>query len=238
MGRVAFEQIGEAVRQSIDSVYAQDSALVSVKTSGSSRAGTERALVAYLFVELQKHVLPLVSACGFACPRVDFEYSRMLGDPKSFATTWRGAARVGRDRSTASRLIVPDLIVHDRGSNRNLLAIEVKPAARSSATADENDHAKLALLTGRVDSVYVNDKRGSPSSNLKFAATEGHDQWECRRAEHLRYDAGVWVRFDESSYELRWWLADRPVHFESPIEHDHRPCSRSGCFVERFSPIR
>ena len=72
---------------------------------------------------------------------VDCEYNRHGLHPKRIP----GIENCETDRS--SNLVLPDIIVHHRNTDHNLLVIEIKP--QESETIDKCDDAKLSAFTNQ-----------------------------------------------------------------------------------------
>jgi len=85
---------------------------------------------------------------------VDVEYNRNLGDTKkiSSATSNLLSKISKKDLISGHKSIYPDIIVHKRNTNKNLLIIEFKKN-HSSAEADEYDKEKIKayLLEGTLN---------------------------------------------------------------------------------------
>lgn len=101
----------------------------------------ERALRHRLAVQLEKH---------FDNWDVDCEYDIFEADPKRLAELERGLtiAVMGKPlaRDTFGLTVFPDIIVHHRKTDENLLALEVRKS--SSPVPDEIDRAKLEAWKG------------------------------------------------------------------------------------------
>ena len=97
----------------------------------------ERALRHRLAVQLEKH---------FDNWDVDCEYDIFEADPKRLAELERALtiAVMGKPlaRDTFGLTVYPDIIVHHRKTDENLLALEIRKS--SSPVPDEVDRAKLA----------------------------------------------------------------------------------------------
>lgn len=68
---------------------------------------------------------------------VDCEYNRDGNDPKELLLPVTDAS----ERDTDAQTVYPDIIVHKRGQQKNLLVIEAKKT--SSPVSDTRDHTKL-----------------------------------------------------------------------------------------------
>lgn len=79
---------------------------------------------------------------------VDCEFNRDGKIPKSILN-WRTS--VSPD-DTEARTVFPDIIVHKRGTNKNLLVIEAK---KSSTAATSDDEAKLEAYRTSLDYGFV-----------------------------------------------------------------------------------
>ncbi|WP_141502175.1 hypothetical protein [Paenibacillus luteus] len=75
---------------------------------------------------------------------VDVEYNRNLGDRKTFSLDIMSMLNdiSKEDLLTGRRSVYPDIIVHKRGTNQNLIAIEVKKST-SSQRLDAFDQEKI-----------------------------------------------------------------------------------------------
>lgn len=213
---IEFDALRQGVLEAVEAVYRDDRDLVEVVDGTQSAAGTERALVAYLFRGLHTHLLPRAWAAGHPEARIDMEYSRSgwqtkalvaeVFDGDDFVKLWH-----------RERPIVPDLILHERGyDGANLLVVEVKPLAsarRRAATgrAMTADWAKVALLTGSVDRICL-PVHATKLDQLTFhPAADSHVRlslpWPM-----AQYDFGVWIGFERDHVDLRWWHKD--------VDHD------------------
>lgn len=121
-------------------IYAREALLIKYKVS-------ERALTHKLAEHLQKL---------FPRHNVDCEYNKVGdGDPKRLGVLMAGDPACPHNCARCPNnkcVIFPDIIVHRRGTEDNLLAIEAKTAwGRQSP---ERDHEKLAALTASGEYHY------------------------------------------------------------------------------------
>lgn len=75
---------------------------------------------------------------------VDCEYNRNHGDPKRLEIPQRNA----RNDDTQARAVFPDIIVHKRGTDKNLLVIEMKKT--TSRESDDFDLRKLRAFRDQL----------------------------------------------------------------------------------------
>lgn len=215
------DQIDGAVMTAIEDVYREDHSLIVNVDLHRPRFGTERALVAYLFLALHARLRPIALDGGHPAARVDLEYSRAGVNVKALPGEVLDAdGEPVPNAVLATRRIVPDIIFHERGEGRrNFLAIEAKPASARRVLptrpplAVENDWAKRALLTGQVQHIYA---RVTPDldipdtwrtkNGLLLAPPEDELHARIRLPyAHAQYELGLWVGFREHEVQLRWW---------------------------------
>jgi len=118
------EEIRKKVQMAIDILFKNDHFLL--------RVGVHERTVAHKLAEYLQN--------GFPEWHVDLEYNRKENDIKAL----KGIRECADQRATDR--IYPDIIVHKRGEEKNLLVIEIK------TTGDEElcDIKKLELLTAQV----------------------------------------------------------------------------------------
>lgn len=97
---------------------------------------------------------------------IDCEYNRNLGDSKRLLATFPRDIDV--DEYNYNRLVSPDIIVHKRNSNNNLLVVEVKKSRTCVQASLRNfDYEKLKILTssdyglGYKYGIYIEFTTGS-----------------------------------------------------------------------------
>ena len=120
---ISDEEIKPRFFVALDQLFKNDAFLLENKTH-------ERSVAHKLAEYLQQQ---------FSGWHVDCEYNRHGLDPKRIP----GIENCEAERS--SNLVLPDIIIHHRNTDDNLLVIEVKP--RKSETVDECDNAKLVEFT-------------------------------------------------------------------------------------------
>lgn len=72
---------------------------------------------------------------------VDCEYNRKMGDKKTLNVSYDKVS----DQDTEAKTVFPDIIVHHRKTEENLLVIEMKKHGKKT----EKDAAKLVAFTGK-----------------------------------------------------------------------------------------
>lgn len=108
------EEVPRAVMNALDLLFAQDMKLLQKDVA-------ERTIAS----QLARHLHPFLSGLD-----IDVEYNAMGDDPKR--VTWK---------ANAPTLVYPDIIVHHRGTNTNVLVIEIKKD--SSGKGKDDDIRKL-----------------------------------------------------------------------------------------------
>jgi hypothetical protein len=146
--------VSNALDLSIEALWARDRYLLEAGTS-------ERSLTHQLAV----HLSPF-----FPEYSVDCEYNRDGFDVKRLALPER---RGTQDDSLDAVTVFPDVIVHQRGTNRrNLLVVEVKKA--SSRISDEYDFQKLRAFKAELQYTFAAhlrvgfDPQGEAVTQLRF----------------------------------------------------------------------
>ncbi|MEN6576411.1 MAG: hypothetical protein ABFD90_08715 [Phycisphaerales bacterium] len=82
---------------------------------------------------------------GFRSWHVDCEYNRDRGMVKRLR--WRNEQEPVC--STRARTVYPDIVVHKRGTDDNLLVVEIKKVENSSPPSDGRDRDKLNAFVGQ-----------------------------------------------------------------------------------------
>ena len=134
------DEIRQRFECALRNFYRKEALLIKYKVS-------ERALTHKLAEHLQKL---------FPRHNVDCEYNKVGdGDPKRVGVLMAGDPACPHDCARCPNnkcVIFPDIIVHRRGTEVNLLVIEAKTAW--SRRAAERDHEKLAALTASGEYHY------------------------------------------------------------------------------------
>ncbi|WP_321529022.1 hypothetical protein [Sedimenticola selenatireducens] len=120
---------GEAVLRSLQRLLDEDAHLLEVDAN-------ERSLTHRVGIYLQNE---------FAQWNVDCEYNRDNHEPKELYLEGGNPDAYDVNAQT----VYPDIIVHERGTNRNYLVIEFKKA--SSTASEEKDFAKLRAFLGQLN---------------------------------------------------------------------------------------
>lgn len=126
--------VGEPVRQALAQLLQHDQYLFEIDVN-------ERTLTHRLAMYLQP---------AFAEWHVDCEYNRDEHRPKEL---WLPGGEDPDGYDTNAQTVYPDIIVHKRGTNENLLVIEVKKT--SSHVTEEKDFLKLKEYRSQLDYPYA-----------------------------------------------------------------------------------
>lgn len=110
-------EIKQAVLVAVRSLYAQDDALL-------HRDASEQSITHRLAVHLQE---------SFPDWCVDCEYNRREGDVKRLQVPFGTV----NPNNLKAKKVIPDVIVHRRGSRKNLLVVEVKNENGGDETFDD-----------------------------------------------------------------------------------------------------
>jgi hypothetical protein len=141
-GTMDFKIVEEKVHVAIDCLLSNDSYLLEVDAN-------ERAITHWLGVYLHEQ---------FEDWDVDCEYNRQLKNTKRlFSEKWESPPDLAPDGTppafdTNAKTVYPDIIIHRRGTDRNLLVIEVKKT--SSDVDNEFDLRKLCLYREQLHYRY------------------------------------------------------------------------------------
>lgn len=126
------EEVWARVQRALHQLYKDDRFLIDVDAN-------ERSLTHRLAVYLEEQ---------FPGWNVDCEYNRVMGNVKRIAEVEHQLRAQPQDedlvRDTQGRTVYPDIIIHVRGQEHNLLLIEAKKA--SSSLPDEVDRLKIEAL--------------------------------------------------------------------------------------------
>ena len=122
------EQINQAIRAALVTLLRSDSELLIFDVN-------ERSITHRLAVYLEEY---------FPGWNVDCEYNRDHEDPKRLDLQRRDT----NSADTQATTVFPDIIVHKRGTDQNLLVIEMKKS--SNPEGDEFDFQKLNEFKGQL----------------------------------------------------------------------------------------
>lgn len=120
----SFKIIKKAVERAIEKLLINDSELLDNNTN-------ERSISHKLAEYLQQE---------FSSWHVDCEYNRAIDDPKKMVVRYRGVT----DDDLEAKTVYPDIIVHHRRTDENLLVIEMKKWGGDQ----QKDRKKLEVFTG------------------------------------------------------------------------------------------
>lgn len=146
------------IQKSLDKLYAEDTILMDAAYDINERTVTHR-LALYLEFYFKEH--------GYV---VDVEYNRIRGDYNSDAVgNLMGKRLSWQDNEQGPSYVYPDIIVHKRNTNDNLLLIEVKMAWKSGKKKDDllkiNEYLKKI---GYRYGVYIELPETRSKSQVQF----------------------------------------------------------------------
>lgn len=127
------DKIEQALNQALSALLERDAEIL--KTDVNERTISHR-----LAVYLEPY---------FSGWNVDCEYNRNHDDPKRLNIPRREVP----DNDTQARTVFPDIIVHKRGTDENLLVIEMKKT--TSQETDDFDLHKLNAFKNQLDYKYA-----------------------------------------------------------------------------------
>lgn len=121
-------QVHEALKKAILTLQKNDYHLLAIDCH-------ERSIAHRLAIYIEKQ---------FSDFHVDCEYNRETSNPK----------KVSSENNEDPKSVFPDIIVHIRGTDTNILAIEVKKTSNSKAT-DDHDNQKLKRYHSELNYMYT-----------------------------------------------------------------------------------